>query len=124
MDINYLIFLQIKFCNVSEVNEFLPGCVLLQTYVPYITHPLSLPDSVNGVDFNILVKLHTPATPKNDHYFLKPKPPCRNHRFDIGVTVTDKKQQLARLGATKKSLYQSEKKKGISETKMPKVCAI
>lgn len=38
-----------------------------------IFHTAYIPsDSLNGVDFNILVKLHAPATPKNVQYFLMP----------------------------------------------------
>lgn len=54
------------------------------THMAHLSHT---PAISHGVDFNILVKLHTPATPKNDHYFLKPKAPYRKPSFLTSESV-------------------------------------
>lgn len=45
-------------------------CFITLTWLMYHSDFIRC-DSAHGVDFNILVKAHTPAQPKNDHYVLK-----------------------------------------------------
>lgn len=62
------------------------------------------PDSVNGVYFIILPKLH-PKNAQYDQHSWK----SSDHVETIWVSVTDKEKQLALLGATKRPLTQIEK---------------
>lgn len=78
------------------------------SHSPYITT-----DSATGVDFNILVKLHTRATPKNLNYSLKPN----NHHSDTGVRVTDKMEQLAHLGVAENPALHRKRIFGTSPSK-------
>ncbi|KAM3616898.1 uncharacterized protein V6R79_025710 [Siganus canaliculatus] len=48
--------------------------------------------------------------------FLTVKPPPRNNHLDTGVCVTDKNEQLARLGATLRPLTQTEETKALTST--------
>lgn len=68
---------------------------------------------------NFLVKLHTPATPKNDHYFLRP-----NHHVETIVLtseslwLTERNSWLV-WGPLNTLWNRARKKKGFPETKMP-----
>lgn len=55
---------------------------IIHIWPVYHTHHIPS-DRVNGVDLNILLKLHTLAVPKNAHYFLK----LNNHVETIILTL-------------------------------------